>query len=318
MENSLFLHDRVNGFEAYRTGLLAMNYYSLVRESGVAEEIISTFAESCNLQMNAIIIFSEKEISGNTGKELYNFALITGKSGKTSSGLMVLKEKNNSQGLFDMGVSPDFGIGGQSLSDPIYISRCQEHWKLTDVPDMVEGCLHTRLNNGEIKNLFIFGEDPVGCSIDRDNFRQLWEKVQFKVVQDYFITPTAATADVILPASFPIETGGTFTNTQKRIQEFQPVMKSPIAMNSLQQLSRIIKSFGLGSDDNPYDILAEFIALLPEKKNHGKFNFEQTPDDNNKRFFNHGCDAVVKRFDEEFKHKLKLEREYDRDILREN
>ena len=32
--------------------------------------------------------------------------MITGKLGKTANGIIALKEKNNSQGLFDMGITP--------------------------------------------------------------------------------------------------------------------------------------------------------------------------------------------------------------------
>jgi predicted molibdopterin-dependent oxidoreductase YjgC len=72
------------------------------------------------------------------------------------------------------------------------------------------------------KNLFIFGEDPLGCAVDPEEVKQFLGRASFKVVQEYFLTATAEQADLVLPASLPAETGGSFTNTQKMIQHFEP------------------------------------------------------------------------------------------------
>jgi formate dehydrogenase major subunit len=203
-----------------------------------------------------------------------------------------------------MGISPHFGIGGQELADPIYIQRCKEKWAVSEIAEKVNGCLHEQLNEGGIKNLLIFGEDSVGCVTDRNSFQKVFEKVPFKVVQDYFMTPTAEAADLILPATLPFETGGTYTNSQKVIQGFEAGMDSRVSMNSYRQLCGIMGRFGLKSDDNPHNILMEIISLLPESKNHGKFLLQYTEGDNNNNQFLHGCDSIVKRFEEEFSSKI--------------
>ncbi|MEI7981538.1 MAG: FAD-dependent oxidoreductase, partial [Bacteroidota bacterium] len=300
LENGLFLNDRVEGLDEYKSMLLQEDFDFLVRESGLTAEQIAGFAVSYNQEMNAILIFSEKEISGNTCRELFNLARITGKLGKTANGIIALKEKNNAQGLFDMGISPHFGIGGQELSDPVYLNRCKEKWKVDEMALDITGCLHSRIDQGSIRNLFIFGEDPLGCATNQDKFRKIFEKIPFKVVQDYFLTPTAAAADLILPASFPFETGGTFTNSQKVIQGFEAGMNSGLTMGSIAQLCAMLKRLGLTSDENPHDIFMEIIGLLPEKKNHDKLQMHYTQEDNSKNQFLHGCDAIVKRFGEEF------------------
>ena len=156
------------------------------------------------------------------------------------------------------------------------------------------------LNEGSVRNLFVFGEDPVGCAIDRTAIEKVFALATFKVVQDYFLTDSAKAADLILPASFPSELGGTFTNAQKVIQEFGHVVKSRLEQTSLQQLTGILNEFGIISSDNPHDIFMEIIALLPEKREHGKLLMRRTKEDNNKRHYNHGCDAVTRRFEEEF------------------
>ncbi len=300
LENALFLRDRVEGFDGYKAMLLKEDFAKLATASGVSTEEIAAFAESYNNEINAILIFSEKQVSGNASKELFNLARITGKLAKTANGLISLKEKNNSQGVFDMGVSPHLGIGGQDIADQDYRRRLKEIWGVAEIASEETECLHGRFYAGEIRNLFIFGEDPIGCAIDREALEKVFADASFKVVQDYFLTETAKTADLLLPSSFPAESVGTFTNAQKVIQEFSPAIKPRLAKTSLEQFAGILGGFGMAASGNPHDIFLEIIALLPEKKEHGKLLMSPTSDDNNKRNFNHGCDSVTRRFEEEY------------------
>jgi len=301
LENALFLRDHVEGFEGYKKVLLEEDFHVLVASSGITSDEIARFAEAYNNELNAILIFSEKEASGNTSKELFNLARITGKLGKTANGLIALKEKNNSQGVFDMGVSPHLGIGGQKLGDPDYTRQLKETWGVTEIAPGESECLHGILTGGTVKNLFIFGEDPIGCAIDRDAIEQVFDHASFKVVQDYFMTESARSADLVLPASFPTETGGTFTNSQKVIQEFEKVLTSRVEMTSLQQFTGILREFGINTPENPRDIFMEIITLLPSKQEPGTQLMRPTKEDNNKRHYLYGCDAVTKGLEEDFR-----------------
>ncbi len=109
-ENGLFIKDNCEGYEEYKEELLKENFVDLVEKSGVQfmDQVIE-FAKEFNKEMNAIIIYSEKEVCAQTSFEMKNLAMVTGKLGKTANGLIALKEKNNSQGLFDMGICPKVG-----------------------------------------------------------------------------------------------------------------------------------------------------------------------------------------------------------------
>ncbi|MCX6277149.1 MAG: molybdopterin-dependent oxidoreductase [Bacteroidetes bacterium] len=298
LENGLFLRDRVEGFDGYREMLLKEDFSLLLEKAGVSKTVIAEFSQSYNNEMNAILIFSEKWISSNASKELFNLVRITGKLGKTANGIIALKEKNNSQGLFDMGVNPHEGIGGQKLADAAYINRLKERWHLAEIVSSESECLSTLLKAGKLKNLFIFGEDPVGCAINQKEIQTLYRKASFKMVQDYFLTETAKEADLVLPASFPGEIGGTFTNAQKVIQEFSPFMNQPFELNSLQQLCGIMAQFNIQSQSNPTDIFMEIVTLLPEHSHHDKMLMRQTKEENDLRIFNYGCDYLIRQFDE--------------------
>jgi formate dehydrogenase major subunit len=300
LQNGMFLEGRTEGFEKYKAAILKESLDRLLKLAGVPDkETIARFAEEYNLQMNAILIFSEKEVSSATAKELFNLAMITGKLGKTSNGLISLKEKNNSQGLVDMGITPGAGPGNVSMADPDYRRLLQGKWN-TQVLPTAQQDIFKLLEKGKIRHLFIFGEDPVGCATSNTAVKWLG-KTGFVMVQDYFMTDTAAAADLILPASFPFETGGSFTNAQKVIQEFEAVLPPKVEMISLDQISGILKKFGFDGLPSPKNVLVEMISLLPQKKEHGKLKFILTNKDDSVRIFDFGCDALVKRFEEEFK-----------------
>ncbi len=300
LENGLFLSDRVEGFEEYKKQLLALDFHDLLKEAGIGADELGNFAKTYNNEMNAVILFSEKEISGTASKELFNLAMITGKLGKTASGLVAVREKNNSQGLFDMGVSPHYGIGGQELADAGYIARLKDKWKTELLATDETKCLHGIVQDGQVKNMFIFGEDPVGCAIDRSYVDSLFKPVEFLVVQDYFMTETASMADLVLPASLPAETGGSYTNAQKVIQQFQAEMKPKPGLTNLQQVAGLLAEFGYKVSSNPIDTFMEVVTLFPENNGNEKLRLCITLKDNHHRKYRYGCDAVMKRFEEEF------------------
>jgi len=281
LQNALFIKDNVNDFEGFSSIVLFADYEMLLKQAGVTAEQVSSFANEFNEEIKSVIVFSEKHLSSSASKEIFNLALITGKLGKTSCGIISLKEKNNSQGLIDMGISPGLRLGG--------------------ILHAVPG---NNLPDSDIKNLFIFGEDPVGCAVNKKDILGLINKASFKVVSDYFITETAELADLILPASFPFESGGTFTNTQKYILSFQSEMQSKLEKNTCQQLIGLISALGIKL---PYNSIQDItLALASELQKikiavaDKKYNFSITDDDDDNRKYEHGCDYIVKSFEEDF------------------
>ncbi len=299
LQNELFINDNCENFDNYKKTVLAENYDELIKKSGADKKLIEDFAIDFNKEMNAILIFSEKEVSANTSYELFNLAKITGKLGKTASGLLSIKEKNNSQGLFDMGITPEKGVGRQDIKSAEFINSLKEKWFIDELSEEVNDILEL-MNKGAVKNMFVFGEDPVGCAFDKMKVKDLISKSEFIVVQDYFITETAMEANLILPASMHFEIGGSFTNTQKRIQLFNKEIDSPIESTSCEQLIELLAKFGFNGINNAPDAMMEAFSLLPIKNKERKYKFNHNQDDNDNRMFDYGCDHVMKYFEESF------------------
>ena len=305
-ENGMFIKDNCEGYEKYKKQLLKENFGELVEKSGVKfmDQVIE-FAKEFNNEMNAIIIYSEKEVCAQASFEMKNLAMVTGKLGKTANGLISLKEKNNSQGLFDMGICPKFGVGSQAIHTKEFEDKMKEKWGIKTLPKTVNASQYDSLEKGVLKNIFIFGEDPLGCAQNKVKVAGWLSIAEFVVVQDYFMTETAKQANLILPASFPTETGGSFTNTQKVIQEFDDVLESRIEKSSVDQISTLLSKFKLKGSDSVQDVMMEAISLLPAETQKEQLQFNYTADKNCHQLFDYGCDIIVKRFEEHFKKSLK-------------
>jgi len=303
-ENRLFIEDNCDGFEQYKQDLLKENFVHLLNASGapIMDRVIE-FAKEINREINAIIVFSEKECCARTATEIYNLALLTGKLGKTSNGIIALREKNNAQGLIDMGITPELGIGGIPICDRDLHRRLKEKWQVHSIPGRVLD-LYALLENAQLRNLFIFGEDPLGCAYNKAKVAGWLSIADFVMVQDYFLTETARHAHLILPASLPFESGGSFTNTQRMIQTFERVLECPVEHTGYQQLNALLEKFGFNGTSSLEDIRLEALTLLKIPADMERYTFH-TPDGAlGSRMFHHGCDIVNKRFDEEFTHAL--------------
>jgi formate dehydrogenase major subunit len=305
LENGLFIKDNVIGFDEYKKALLFEDFNKLLNESGVFfEKRLIDFATEFNNEMNAVVVFSEKHISSNASKELFNLALITGKLGKTSSGLISLKEKNNSQGLFDMGISPELGVGGVAINNPELKEKMKKSWNVNTVSEVINGNLFNSMKSKEIKNVFIFGEDPIGCAVDKKSSEELLSGKDFMVVQDYFVTDTAKKADLILPASLPFESGGSYSNTQKFIVNFDAAIDSKIQKKNYEQLIDIMKLLGVKCKlDITHNITLEIASLLNHKEIDEEdklYNLTYTEVDDMNRTYDYGCDNLMKRFEDSF------------------
>ena len=302
LQNALFIKDNCTGFDNYKKELAKEDFEDLVKQSGICcKECVEEFAENYNKEINAVLIFSEKEVSSNVSRELFNLAMITGKLGKTANGLISLKEKNNSQGLFDMGISTKNGVGNVDLADEKYAKKLAKKWNLDELPQQGNKCMKDLLNEGLIKKFYIFGEDPVGCSTDKAKVQKWFADAEFVLVQDYFMTETAELANLVLPAAFPVETSGSFTNTQKNIQIFEKQFKGKVEFENFQQLIQILNQLKETKLDSVEKVREEIFEILSGIEKKEIYELIYTEKDNLNKLFKHGCDYIVKFFDDHFK-----------------
>lgn len=163
-------------------------------------------------------------------KSLANLAMICGNLGVEGGGVNPLRGQNNVQGACDLGGLPNVYSGYQNVGDPTLRQKMEEAWGVTDLPDK-PGLKATEMipkaYEGELKALYIVGENPLVSDADLNHAEKSIDNLDFLVVQDIFMTEAAQKADVVLPSSCFAEKDGTFTNTDRRIQRVHKAVEAP-------------------------------------------------------------------------------------------
>jgi len=151
---------------------------------------------------------------------LIALALITGQIGRPGTGLHPLRGQNNVQGTSDAGAIPMVYPDYQSVEDPEVRARFEALWhtSLDDRRGLTTVEISDAAHRGEIKGIYIVGENPAMSDPDVEHVREGLARLEHLVVQDIFLTETAKYADVVLPASAWPEKDGTVTNTNRQVQ----------------------------------------------------------------------------------------------------
>jgi formate dehydrogenase alpha subunit len=172
-----------------------------------------------------------QHISGTDNvKSLANLALACGNVGVRGGGVNPLRGQNNVQGACDMGALPNVYTGYQQVAKPEVRARMAEAWGVAELP-AEPGLTATEMlpaaHRGELKALYIVGENPLVSDADLAHAEESLRRLEFLVVQDIFLTETAKLAHVVLPAACFAETDGTFTNTERKVQRVRKAVEPP-------------------------------------------------------------------------------------------
>lgn len=179
-----------------------------------------TYAKADNAMIAYTLGITEHHCGVNNVLDIANLTLLTGHIGKRGNGILPLRGQNNVQGAGDMGCLPNQLPGSYSLGDMHHRARFEKAWKVTLNPRFGDTQTRTfeRMENGELKALYVIGENPVMADVHMSHTRSIFEKLDLLIVQDIFLTETAQLADVVLPARSWGEVDGTYTNTERRVQ----------------------------------------------------------------------------------------------------
>ncbi len=161
---------------------------------------------------------------------LISLALMTGNVGKPGAGLHPLRGQNNVQGASDAGLIPMFLPDYQTVTDDGIRQAFTDVWDSDDFSNE-KGLTVTEIVDqvyaGNIKGMYIQGENPAMSDPDADHARDAFAKLELMIVQDIFLTETANYADIILPASALYEKNGTVSNTNRQVQRVRPAVPPP-------------------------------------------------------------------------------------------
>ena len=160
---------------------------------------------------------------------LIALCMITGQIGRPGTGLHPLRGQNNVQGASDAGLIPMMFPDYSRVDNPEAHARFSEFWntELDDKPGLTVVEIMHAILAGTLHGMYIMGENPAMSDPNLNHAREALSSLKHLVVQDLFLTETAAFADVVLPASGWAEKDGTVTNTDRRVQMGRQALDLP-------------------------------------------------------------------------------------------
>jgi predicted molibdopterin-dependent oxidoreductase YjgC len=252
LENKEFIERATDGFDAYRAKVESYTLDYAERETGVPADAIRELAHSLATAPRAMICWTlgitEHHNAVDNVLALINLVLLTGHVGRYGSGVNPLRGQNNVQGGGDMGALPDRLPGFQHVENDELRAKFDAAWGVTIPPKRgwhLSG-MFDAMERGDLTTVYCIGENPLQSEADQTRARHLLEGLEFLVVQDIFLTPTAELADVVLPAAAAwAESEGTVTNSERRVQRVRKALDPPgEARDDLQIIAELAGRMG--------------------------------------------------------------------------
>ena len=266
MVNQAFVAERTTGFEALAAALVPPEQVEAI--TGVPAPLVR---KAARLYARAARPFQchglgvTEHLQGSEAVMLLaNLAMLVGGVGRPGAGVNPLRGQNNVQGNADMGCQPDLLTGYQPVADPAVRRRFGEVWgrPVPERPGRTIPEMYDAMIAGELRGLYILGEDVVQTDPHRALVEEALDHLDFLVVQELFLSETAARADVVLPGASFLEKDGTFTNGERRVQRVRAAVP-PVVRPDWQTITALMGATGWPQNTDPERILAEIATVAP-------------------------------------------------------
>jgi formate dehydrogenase major subunit len=250
--NEAFVRDRTSGFEALRESVKKYSPEAMAPICGIPAGTIREVARLYATSKGSMILWGmgiSQHVHGtDNARCLIALALATGQIGRPGTGLHPLRGQNNVQGASDSGLIPMVYPDYQRVDNAEAKSRFEKLWGLAldPKPGLTVVEIMNAAKKGEIRGMYIMGENPAMSDPDADHAREALAALDHVVVQDIFLTETAYLADVVLPATAWPEKNGTVTNTDRMVQLGRKAIEPPgDAREDLWIIQEIARRIGL-------------------------------------------------------------------------
>jgi len=272
LHNKDFIEKRTENFEALKKTVEAYTPEYVENITGIkAKDLIEVAREFAKASVASILYcmgITQHTCGTNNVKSLANLSMLCGHLGKPGGGVNPLRGQNNVQGACDMGGLPNVFTAYQPVTSDDTRNKLEKIWNTEDMsktPGLAVTEMIQKAYEGDIKSLFVIGENPMVSDPDLNHARKAIANLDFLVVQDIFQTETSRMADVVLPTFCFAEKDGTFTNTERRVQRVRKAVDAPgEARQDWEIICGIAKRMGYDmSYENSREIFKEIATVTP-------------------------------------------------------
>ncbi len=199
------------------------------KTTGISDEVLTRAANKFGRTADRYLLIGNDIFDSGQGEDilnaLLNLSILAHHGAEGSVSIFPPREHCNSQGVNDMGCTPEFLPGYRPVTDSNALSSLASEWGVDSLQFSSDNPANDLLRNcadGTIKFLHIAGEDPVHSFYKGSEIKNALQTVPFLVVQDVYMTETAKLADIILPTTTYTEKEGSFTNMTRHVQKVTP------------------------------------------------------------------------------------------------
>lgn len=293
--NQTFIQERTEGFEEFLVSLEDYDPETVSRITEVPVGQILEAAEILALNSPMAVLWAMGITQHTTGVmnvfSLANLQMLLGNMGVPGGGTNPLRGQNNVQGACDMGALVDVFPGYQRVVNDDVRRKFDQAWKLEsslsskgnpaeqlfgDKPGLTVTEMTNGLQKGDVKGLYIVGENPIMSDPNSNHVRDCFQKADFLVLQEIFPSETSNYVDVLLPGVSFAEKEGTFTNTERRVQMVRQAIRpkgnsrqdweiiSDLACRIIAlEKKQAVGDFAGWQYNSPKAIMEEIAALTP-------------------------------------------------------
>ncbi len=272
LQDQKFIDERCENFEALKETVAAYTPDHVQEITGIPKADLIETAQAFAKAPTATILYcmgiTQHTCGTDNVKSLANLSMLCGHLGKPGGGVNPLRGQNNVQGACDMGGLPNVFTAYQPVNNDDARERYEKAWGVTNMsptPGLVATEMFQKAHDGDLKSLFIIGENPMISDPDLNHAKKALSNLEFLVVQDIFETETTAMADVVLPAFCFAEKSGTFTNSERRVQRVRKAVDAPgEAKRDWEIICEIATRMGVDmSYEDSHEIFKEITAVTP-------------------------------------------------------
>lgn len=271
LQDDEFIKNRTKGFDELKETVQKYDLETVSEITHIAPEVIEELAIEYAKADKAAIVYSlgitEHSHGADNVMSTANLAMLTGNIGREGTGVNPLRGQNNVQGACDMGALPSDYVGYRKVADQETTDWFNEYYgtNLPAKPGLTLVEMMNAAHAGDLKVLYIHGEDPVLSDADIKHTKEALANLDMLIVQELFMTDTAQCADVVLPAAGWGEQEGTFTNGERRVQCLHKAQEPPEgAMLDWKIMEEIAVRMGVPREKFHYESAEEIFEEIRE------------------------------------------------------
>jgi anaerobic selenocysteine-containing dehydrogenase len=232
-----YIADHTIGFKALGETVLPWTPARVSDVCGVSARDVEAAAElvgTCDRLLSTVLQgFYQSNQATAAACQVNNLHLLRGMIGRPGAGLYQMNGQPTAQNTRETGADGDLP-GFRNWDNKEHVAELAHLWNVEEhaiphwAPPTHAMQLWRYCEQGSIELLWISATNPVVSLPDLSRIRTILARPElFVVVQDLYLTETAAFADVVLPAATCGEKTGTFTNVDRTVHLSEKAVEPP-------------------------------------------------------------------------------------------